>query len=211
MAEPGVQSSDPEEWGTDRLRGREPSACPPTEKLVEGGDFTGSAEPIDLDAENTAAPDDESGEPADVNAGAKKTAVVLGAGLVVAVVAIVAALVRFGDSPRPPAPRDPLRRRPRPRVGAEHRGGRRRIKDQAIPYTASADCPPGSTSAQALTDTTSDSAWVCVRGAPGVGRRRAGAARRPGPQLSCSSRCRSPPAGWPKPLAEKTNGCSTGW
>jgi hypothetical protein len=33
-----------------------------------------------------------------------------------------------------------------------------------VPYTASADCPPGSTSAQALTDTTTDSAWVCVRG-----------------------------------------------
>ena len=41
------------------------------------------------------------------------------------------------------------------------------VKEQAIPYTASADCPPGSTSAQALTDTTSDSAWVCVRGGPG--------------------------------------------
>ena len=41
-------------------------------------------------------------------------------------------------------------------------------QDQAIPYTASANCPPGSTSAQALTDTTIDSAWVCVRGAQGA-------------------------------------------
>ena len=39
--------------------------------------------------------------------------------------------------------------------------------DQAIPFTASAPgCRGGSTSAQALSDTGGDAAWVCVRGTP---------------------------------------------
>jgi hypothetical protein len=78
----------------------------------------------------------------------------------------VAALVTFGDSAPPPtrpAPLIAVSAAPAPTPTALPAGG-----DQAVPYTASANCPAGSTSAQALTDTSSDSAWVCVRGAQGA-------------------------------------------
>ena len=37
-----------------------------------------------------------------------------------------------------------------------------------MPYTAAANCPAGSTSAQSLADATTDAAWVCVRGQQGA-------------------------------------------
>ena len=40
--------------------------------------------------------------------------------------------------------------------------------DQGVPYTAAASCPAGSTSAQSLADTSTDAAWVCVRGQQGA-------------------------------------------
>ena len=60
---------------------------------------------MQLDAATALAADrDESGA-ARADAGAKRTAVVLGAGLLVAVTAIVAALVTFSDTDTPAAPR----------------------------------------------------------------------------------------------------------
>ena len=183
--------------------------------MTEADDSAGddlAAEPVDLDAPQGGSPDPQQpGDCGDVNAGAKKTAVLLGAGLVVAVAAIVGALVMFSDNPSPPAARDAA---PTPAAAAEPvptTAAPPLEQDQAIAYTASANCPAGSTSAQALTDTASDSAWVCVRGAPGsavdgqvlnvdLGRTY---------QLVAVSRL--PLVGLRKPLAEKRSGCSTGW
>jgi len=142
-----------DDWAADRLYGFEPSAAPPTKTLDAG---------IDLDA-GDALPGGE--EHPDVNAGAKKTAMVLSAALLCAVAVIVAALVTFGDTaPAPsarPAPPVAVSAAPTPTAAPDD-------QDQAVPYTANANCPAGSTSAQALTDTSSDSAWVCVRGADGA-------------------------------------------
>jgi hypothetical protein len=73
-------------------------------------------------------------------------------------------LVTFGDAqPAPPARSAPAARPASP--DALPPGGPAAAdQDQAVAYTASAHCPAGSTSAQALSDTASDSAWVCVRG-----------------------------------------------
>jgi hypothetical protein len=159
-----------EDWAADRLYGSEPSAAPPTETLVAEeaempGDATEPDEAIDLDA-GAALADVE--EPPDVNAGAKKTAMVLGGALLCAVAVIVAALVTFSDTAPPPTRSTPpvaVSAAPAPTPTAAPAD---QDQDQAVPYTASANCPAGSTSAQALTDTSSDSAWVCVRGSAGA-------------------------------------------
>jgi len=158
------------DWLAHHLYGAEPSAAPPTERLTDGAEEAEKPEtivgqhdhqmpPVDLDPPAATEPNP--------NAGAKKAAVWLGAGLLVAVAAIVAASLSVGADPptSPPhvaAPPSPLAS-PVPTSA-----GTAPESDQALPYTASANCPAGSTSAQALTDTASDSAWVCVRGAPGA-------------------------------------------
>jgi hypothetical protein len=158
-----------DDWAVDRLYGSEPSAAPATETLVADeaempSNAMGPDEAVDLDA-GDALPGVE--ERPDVNAGAKKTAMVLGAALLCAVAVIVAALVRFsGTAPAQsarPTPAVAVAAAPAPTPTAAPAD-----QDQAVPYTASANCPAGSTSAQALTDTGSDSAWVCVRGAEGA-------------------------------------------
>jgi hypothetical protein len=158
-----------DDWAVDRLYGSEPSAAPATETLVAGKaemprDAMGPDEAVDLDA-GDALPGVE--EQPDVNAGARKAAMVLGAALLCAVAVIVAALVTFSDTaPAPlarPTPAVAVAAAPAPTPTAAPAD-----QDQAVPYTASANCPAGSTSAQALTDTGSDSAWVCVRGAEGA-------------------------------------------
>jgi hypothetical protein len=163
-----------EAWAADMLYGCEPSSAPPTETLVvdegekpRGPEKSGAAaateDSVQLDAERQ--PDESA--PPDVNAGAKKTAIVLGAALLCAVAVIVTALVTFSDTAPAPStrlmPSAAASAAPVPTTALP-----RADQDQAIPYTASADCPAGSTSAQALTDTTTDSAWVCARGAQGA-------------------------------------------
>ena len=104
---------------------------------------------------------------ADVNAGAKRTAIALGAGVACAVAVTAAVLMTFRDTapaPQTSAPTPVLVAAPPPQPASAPAAE----SDQAIPYTASANCPTGSTSAQALTDTTGDSAWVCVRGLQGA-------------------------------------------
>jgi hypothetical protein len=155
-----------ENWAADLLYGSEPSAVPPTETLVvDDAEMRGlpDDEAVEVDSGGAPASVDE---PPDVNAGAKKTAIVLGGVLLCAVAVIVAALVTFSDTAPPPTRPAPLiavsaASAPSPATAPAD-------QDQAVPYTASANCPAGSTSAQALTDTSSDSAWVCVRGSEGA-------------------------------------------
>jgi hypothetical protein len=104
-----------------------------------------SDETVDLDAGDAVA---DVEKPPDVNAGAKTTALVLGGALLCAVVVIVAALVTFRDT-APPSPR------PTPPIAvsatlAPSPTAAPADQDQAVPYTVSANCPAGSTSAQAL-------------------------------------------------------------
>jgi hypothetical protein len=151
-----------EDWAADRLYGAEPSPAPATMTLVANEPERRSApedKAVELDSGPAPAAVDE---PPDVNAGAKKTAIVAGGALLCAVAVIVAALVTFGDTATPPPrPAPPITASAVPTLPPSAAPA---DQDQAVPYTASANCPAGSTSAQALTDTSSDSAWVCVRG-----------------------------------------------
>ncbi len=163
-------STDQDEGVLDELDDTDNGDAPPNTDDADGVDDR-HPEAVDLDdppqpGPGDAQPGDEAEDP-DTNAGAKKTALVLGVGLVVAVVAIFAGLTVF--SRHDPAARQDA---PRARVAAQPTAAPASSaappdSDQAVAFTASANCPAGSTSAQALTDTASDSAWVCVRGAPG--------------------------------------------
>src|ERR1700758_2142829 len=194
MGEPPSAVAE-EEWAADMLYGCEPSAAPATESLAcaedtdvpasatepessrergdvvandDDGDNDPGGEPVDLDQADDARQQDPEQRADDANAGAKKTAAVLGAGLAVAVAGIAAALVIFSDHPSlPPQRAAPITAAAAP-TPVPPSAAPPPDQDQAIPFTASANCPAGSTSAQALTDTTTDSAWVCVRGAQGA-------------------------------------------
>lgn len=108
----------------------------------------------------------------DVNRGAKRTAVWLGAGAAVVAILIVVAFVGFGGGPDPVAPPQ----NPAAITGvaaAPTTSAAVPQQDQAVPFTASStSCTPdggagnqlAARSPLALTDTTTDSAWVCGRG-----------------------------------------------
>jgi hypothetical protein len=145
-----------EEWLAE-VFGPEPSAAPPTQAAD-----TANTDVRNLDTEANVAPSRDESAP-DVNAGAKRVAWVLGAVVAVALAVIVAALVMFGESSSPTSQRQPSVSVAAPSVATAASVGAP-DQDQAIRYTANANCPAGSTSAQELTDTASDSAWVCVRG-----------------------------------------------
>jgi hypothetical protein len=154
----GVNDDPDNAWAASMLFDRDSSPAPPPIS-------TTTIAPVDLDGPPAPEPDPPPGE--DANAGAKKTALVLGAGLLVAAVAILAALTMSPRRDTPAAavyPRPGLSAQPTP---VPQPAPTPPDSDQAVPFTAAANCPSGSTSAQALTDTASDSAWVCVRGAPG--------------------------------------------
>ena len=162
--------SDTEDWLAD-VFGPEPSAAPPVQpadaETPPREDVSEAADMVDLDDSGDTSSRSRDESAPDANAGAKKTAIALGGGLVVAVTAIVAALVAFGDSPAAPPARSAPGAVPTASAAPVPAAAPTDV-DQAVPFTASANCPAGSTSAQALTDTGSDSAWVCVRGGQGA-------------------------------------------
>ncbi|MBV8928931.1 MAG: hypothetical protein JO152_07390, partial [Mycobacteriaceae bacterium] len=102
------------------------------------------------------------------NPAGKRVAGVLGGGFAIALTAIAVLLTGFGDRAPAPPPRAALPAAPISTSGSASGVPPPTEQDQSIPYAASANCPAGSTSAQALTDTATDSAWVCVRGGQGT-------------------------------------------
>ena len=109
----------------------------------------------------------------DINSGAKRTAVWLGAAVAAAAAAIVAVLVLFGGGPAPVSA--PMHHALSPALVAVPTTPTPVLSqhDQSVPFAARTDsCTPdgGATGAladrspQALSDTASDSAWVCGRG-----------------------------------------------
>lgn len=159
-----------DEWAADILYGREPSTAPPTERPSEQSETESSHNSVESGVEESptdlGSPSHRSNTP-DMNAGAKKAARILGVGVASAVAMSAVTLTAFReDAPQPQSPAPPTALAPAP--PPQSVPAPTSDSDQAIPYTASANCPTGSTSAQALTDTTSDSAWVCVRGPQGA-------------------------------------------
>ena len=163
MTTPDCDNTD--RWLADVL-GPEPSAAPEAQVADPQG---GDADVLDVGVVANPDPAADTGktDPA-TTFSSIKAAITLGVALSIALVAIVSAVTAFNRS-RSPLPQQ----RPAPTTAlvmptGEPSGAVPPDQDQAIPFTASANCPAGSTSAQALTDTGTDSAWVCVRGGEGA-------------------------------------------
>lgn len=133
------------DWANQQASGGA-SGAPPTESYTE-------PEPV------APAP------PADVNARPKRALAIFGAVTVVAAVAVIGVTSMLGADPSPPqevAVTAPAAV-PQPTLptGAA-------TTNEAIGYTASDHCPPGSTQPQLLADQSTDSWWICVRGELGA-------------------------------------------
>lgn len=129
--------------------------------------------PIDLDDQPAAAPDPADdysavpAQPVDANAGARRVGWWLCAGAVLVAVLIVLVIAVFGGGPDPAPVAAHRASAAPPAISAAPTTGAIPMppRDQAVPFTAAtASCSAGSTSPQALTDTSTDSAWVCARG-----------------------------------------------
>ena len=149
-----IETPPPDE--DDSGPAQQPPAEPNTNQLLD-------QPPQDLDESPIPQAPDVAG--ADVNAGARRTALWLGSGVVLVAVLIVGAFVVVGGGPdRAPAAQH---RATTPAVLAAPTTANLPVpqQDQAVPFTPSTDsCSAGSTSPLALTDTSTDTAWVCARG-----------------------------------------------
>jgi hypothetical protein len=153
--------STEEEWLADRLYGSELAPCRPDHRADNGN----PDEPVNLDVEVDAGP---AAEP-DPNAGARRTAMWLAGAVAIAVITIATVLLGPWTADPPPSQRPtPPPVVPAPPAAAPVSAAPTPSVDRALPYTASANCPAGSTSAQSLTDSARDSAWTCVRGEQGA-------------------------------------------
>src|SRR5947209_3588387 len=97
-----------EAWAAQMLYGPEPATAPPAQLLTEKEELEtpSSAETVGRASTTSEPGKDPAVAPslADVNAGAKKTAVVFGVALLCAIAVIVAALVTFSDTTSDSAP-----------------------------------------------------------------------------------------------------------
>jgi hypothetical protein len=171
-----------EDWVIDRLYHEEwvsasprphqldgDTADPPVDE-AGGPDAVGGAlnVPAADDADAAGRGGDDDAPAADVNGGAKRTAVWLGVGIVAASAVIVAGFVFCGRGSHVAPPGAAASPSPVPAVSAAPRTSAAvTVADEAIPFAASAPgCKGGSSSAQSLSGTAGDAAWVCVRGTP---------------------------------------------
>lgn len=172
-----------DDWAADLLYGPEPQLITPTtpvtavladepEEPSVGQEETTVPDAVDLDEH-----DGESTSPASPrtdgpdNEPAIRVGFLYAAGVVIAVVVLIGALVMFRGGDREPTPTEPQAdgvATPAPQAEpVAPTPAPQPIDNQAIPFTAQADCYAGSTPAQSVTDTATDSAWVCVRGPAG--------------------------------------------
>jgi hypothetical protein len=172
VTEAGPQADVDDDWVIDRLFGEDQVPGAPQPQLLASESV--DAQPLlpESAGADRSADDDpdtaEENDDGDVNAGAKRTAVWLGAAVAAASVLIVSAFTLGG---RPSHPVAPTAAEPAWHPAAVSAAARTSLApappDQAIPFTAAAPgCKSGSTSAQSLSASTGDSPWVCVRGTP---------------------------------------------
>lgn len=94
-------------------------------------------------------------------------AVFFGAAAVLATVVTVGAGVLTSGDPRPPRPPPDTSTAARPPAPVSPTSTTPANTDAPIPFTASADCPPGSTAAQSLADPQARTPWICTRSVDG--------------------------------------------
>lgn len=170
MTETKAAAND--EWVIDRLFGEDQVPGAPQPQLLDTNSVDAeqlSPEPAGADRFADDDPDAaEVNDDGDVNAGAKRTAVWLGAAVFAASVLIVGAFTLFSSTSHRV---DQTAALPAWHPAAISAAPRTSLApappDQAIPFTAAAPgCKSGSTSAQSLSASTGDLPWVCVRGTP---------------------------------------------
>lgn len=147
---------------TDAQEGSDAGAVH-AEETTEDDLDPGFAQAHDLDDPDS---DATPARPPDINAGAKRTLAWLGSGVALVGVVIVLAFLVLGGGPTPtPPPQHKAATTPAVVAVTTTPDLPVPPQDQAIPYDpATESCPGGPTSPLALTDTTTDSAWVCSRG-----------------------------------------------
>jgi hypothetical protein len=172
VTETSTQADAGDDWVIDRLFGEDRVPGAPQPQLLDSASVDAeqlSPEPAGADRSADDDPDTaEENDDGDVNTGAKRTAVWLGAAVFAASVLIVGA---FTLSSRPSHRAAQTAALPAWHPAAVSAAPRTSVApappDQAIPFTAaSPGCKSGSTSAQSLSASTGDSPWVCVRGTP---------------------------------------------
>jgi hypothetical protein len=151
-----------DQWCADRLFGTPTTRLPVPELLDATAD-----DDAGTDAATETADGERVAQPAiaATGFGATRIAALLAVGLVLAIVFIVTALSRAnGHAPAAGAVAvTPVPAGPAPAAPSTPDPGDR---DHPLTYTASANCPAGSSAATALAGT--GAAWVCVRGVPGA-------------------------------------------
>lgn len=160
-------SADGRTWLAEQLFGPDPCPRATGHHLDSVGSTSSSREAMPATVDLDATPSDHTDPPVapgNPNSGARKVAVGLIALFGVAVLAIVTTLVGSGGSGPATAPAAGPPIAPVAPVAAPSSAAAPADRDEAIHYTAGANCPAGSTPAAALTDPRSGAAWICVRG-----------------------------------------------
>jgi hypothetical protein len=145
---------DDDELRASHCSDREPDE--PDETNHAGGDVA------DLDLPTDDAPAD-SKAPSSLPRFTPWVAVTFGVAAILATVVTVGAGVLTLRDPRPPQPPPHTSTAARPPTPVPPTSTTPATSDAPIPFTASADCPPGSTAAQSLADPQARTPWICAR------------------------------------------------
>ncbi|MGH3556050.1 MAG: hypothetical protein ACRDTK_00755 [Mycobacterium sp.] len=158
----GPQSSD------------EPDAAPDDKDLgashysdLEHENDYAAGDVVDLDRPSGEPPPANSEEPRSLRRFTPWVAVAFGAAAVLATTVTVGAGVLTSRDPRPAQPPPHNSAAARPPAPVPPTSSTPTTTDAPIPFTASADCPPGSTAAQSIADPQARTPWICARSVDG--------------------------------------------
>lgn len=164
----GVNTAEPD---TGPQSSDEPDAAPDDDNMRashysdrqpdESNETNHRGDVVDLDSPSDEPPADKAPSPSPRFT--PWVAVTFGAAAVLATVVTVGAGVLTSRDPRPPQPPPHTKTAARPPAPVPTTSNTPEPSDAPIPFTASADCPPGSTAAQSLADPQARAPWICAR------------------------------------------------
>ncbi|WP_454561741.1 hypothetical protein [Mycobacterium haemophilum] len=121
------------------------------------------ADVVDRDSPSAESPPAHNQEPNSLRRFTPWVAVAFAAAAVLATVATMAAGVLSSSDPQTPHPPPHASAAARPPAPVSLPSDTSETTDAPIPFTASADCPPGSTAAQSAADPQARTPWICAR------------------------------------------------
>lgn len=146
---------DADDLRTSHYSDREPDE--PDQTNHAGGDV------VDLDLPSDDPPPADTKAPSSLPRFTPWVAVTFGAAALLATVVTVGAGVLTSRDPRAPQPSPRTSTAAHPPAPVPPTSTTPTTTDAPIPFTASADCPPGSTAAQSLADPQARTPWICAR------------------------------------------------